>query len=503
MTEKPFRCHISIVLEQASAFIWVLVVFVFSNIDDVIRLVQEGQFTFGFSSMLVLGLLVILLLFFGIQLWKWYRTWLQLDPESFVIEKQGLIKQRMTIGLGSISNVNVSQNIFERLLGTCQLKMDTNSASTADKTDVKIVLKKQVAEEIKQTINQVLAQQKKELILPPDQDPKIGVNKEESPEVMFSFGQVLQYSLLSIPLFSAIFFLAIAGIGGFVALTPGLRTAVLENIGSFALASVISIVPMIYNALKGIVRYYGFQAQRKGDKIYLSYGLFTQKTYTIPVDKINALVIRQPTFARISRKYCAELINIGIGDDATEGSQLLLMCKSQRLTQLLQQLLPEYAAHWELAKGPAQSRSALVPLAIQSGLVAAGLLVIIGFSSIILQQQLTAFSGLITALTWAAGLLVIGGALLQLVLQYMTKGLEVHDGVLRITDGVFQKKIVLALYAKIQRLERIQGPVSAKLGLEKGTVYVLASMINRAHAIGFFPSQQFNQISCHMIRKKA
>ncbi|MCB5670486.1 PH domain-containing protein, partial [Erysipelatoclostridium ramosum] len=54
-----------------------------------------------------------------------------------------------TIGLKNISNVNTEQNLLEMLLGTCKVKLDTNSMSTSDKTDVKIILKKAEAEQFR------------------------------------------------------------------------------------------------------------------------------------------------------------------------------------------------------------------------------------------------------------------------------------------------------------------------------------------------------------------
>ena len=58
-------------------------------------------------------------------------------------------KKKNTIGLKNISNVNTEQNLLEMLLGTCKVKLDTNSMSTSDKTDVKIILKKAEAEQFR------------------------------------------------------------------------------------------------------------------------------------------------------------------------------------------------------------------------------------------------------------------------------------------------------------------------------------------------------------------
>ena len=71
---------------------------------------------------------------------------------SIVIEQNTLNRKKNTIGIKNISNVNTEQNLFEMLLGTYKVKLDTNSLSTADKTDVKIVLKKAQAEWFKNAV---------------------------------------------------------------------------------------------------------------------------------------------------------------------------------------------------------------------------------------------------------------------------------------------------------------------------------------------------------------
>ena len=66
-----------------------------------------------------------------------------------MIERNTWNKKKNTIGLKNISNVNTEQNLLEMLLGTCKVKLDTNSMSTSDKTDVKIILKKAEAEQFR------------------------------------------------------------------------------------------------------------------------------------------------------------------------------------------------------------------------------------------------------------------------------------------------------------------------------------------------------------------
>ena len=80
----------------------------------------------------------------------------------------------------------------------------------------------------------------------------------------------------------------------------------------------------LWDIAKGFIQYYDFKAKRQGNKIYLSYGLFKKVHYTIPVEKINAVKLTQSLQARITGRYMAEVINVGMGDDGTDQKAFLV-----------------------------------------------------------------------------------------------------------------------------------------------------------------------------------
>ena len=143
-TGKKFRNHISVVAEEVWGSILALLILVFvqglpelaeTSADDLSFLADKGLW-------IVLGLTVILAVLIGNRLLVWARTYIYLEDNAIVIEKNTVNKKKNTIGIKNISNINLERNLFEMLVGTCKVKLDTNSLSTADKTDVKIVLKK-------------------------------------------------------------------------------------------------------------------------------------------------------------------------------------------------------------------------------------------------------------------------------------------------------------------------------------------------------------------------
>lgn len=159
-----FRNHISIVLEQLGAVSWVLFVLLLTNVDDVVRFLEDGNseevnMTVLIAGVVLFGSVVLTCMY---QLVLWSKTYISICGNSIVIERNTLHKKKNTIGIKNISNVNTEQNLLEMLLGTCKVKLDTNSMSTADQTDVKIVLKKADAEQLKGYIMKLMRQCKGE-----------------------------------------------------------------------------------------------------------------------------------------------------------------------------------------------------------------------------------------------------------------------------------------------------------------------------------------------------
>ena len=71
-------------------------------------------------------------------------------------------------------------------------------------------------------------------------------------------------------------------------------------------------------SVKGFIQYYDFKIDRNENKLYIRYGILKKVNYTIPADKISALKLKQTFFARLTGRYTAEIINIGMGDDAVK-----------------------------------------------------------------------------------------------------------------------------------------------------------------------------------------
>ena len=82
---------------------------------------------------------------------------------------------------------------------------------------------------------------------------------------------------------------------------------------------------------------------RNENKLYIRYGILKKVNYTIPAEKISALKLKQTFFARLTGRYTAEIINIGMGDDAAETQSFFLpYCKRNQMEERIRLLLPEF-----------------------------------------------------------------------------------------------------------------------------------------------------------------
>ena len=107
--------------------------------------------------------------------------------------------------------------------------------------------------------------------------------------------------------------------------------------------AVLIVVSALWDTVKDFVRYYDFRAKRRGDKIYIRYGFFKKVEYTVPVNKIQALKLRQSFVARLGKRYMAEIVNVGMGDDSEEKNSFLILYSTEaKLKEKLAVLLPSF-----------------------------------------------------------------------------------------------------------------------------------------------------------------
>lgn len=500
--DKKFRNHISIVVEEVWSGVLVLAVFFMTQfLPDLTDLSADDlSFLSGGILWIFLGLAVLLVLVAGARVIVWSKTYICIDENAIVIEKNTLNKKKNTIGIQNISNINLEQNLFEMLFGTCKVKIDTNSASTADKTDVKIILKKDHAERFRAEIMGRMQKAGESGILEQAGEEKtVGAVAFEEPPVSLDndydfcadFRDIMQHGLYSISVFSVI--LLLAG----VAVTVGVVIQVVQNPGFVqsllgAVAGILVALSIIFSALwdtvKDFVKYYDFRVKRRGDRLYIRYGLLKKMEYTIPVDKIQALKINQSFVARISGRYMAEIVNVGMGDEKEEkNSFLVLYCTEDVLRQRIAALLPElsFAGDSQIERQPASIWAIWAPPFFFYAL-AVILSAVVG--TILAGSMDPGVRTLAAGLIWAGAVFLIGIVLACMILSRKTSGIGAGERTLTMCRGYFGRHYTIVKYSNIQYVSFSQNFIAGKWGIKKGSIYLLASSANQAKSLPYFKS---------------
>lgn len=489
---RRFRNHISVILEQTGAVIAAVFVLIVTQLFQSIDELTESDLSFITSKgfLILIGVIVLLAVSLIGQVLVWARTYISIEENAIVIEKGRVNKKKNTIGIRNISNINLEQNLIEMLFGTCKVKLDTNSLSTADSTDVKIVLKKSDALWFQQEVTRKMEEAAGRI---PATGAGFGVSdgvtdvysaggEPEDYDVRAGIADIIRHGFFSISILSVvIFLLAIVGTAVSVAevIGRGDLTASLAGSAAAIVAAAFIILSALWDTVKDFVRYYDFRAKRLDDKIYIKYGFFKKAEYTIPVDKIQALKIRQSFLARIGHRYMAEIVNVGMGDDKEEQhSFLVLYCTEEKLRERLFLLLPEFAssASQPVDRLPASVWAAwTIPTAVY--------ILVVSGSALMCNELVGSKYRLYI---WIVSAILILLLLAGMILKYRTAGVGADDRYLKIAGGYFARQYLSVQYRNIQYAEFSQNFIARACGIKKGEIYLLASSANTAHTIPYF-----------------
>ncbi len=464
------RCHFSMFITKTIKGMWgvltAIFIFLFQSGND--GLVNEAS---GYRLWIFIVLLTILLVTLIFNFVRWRKTFVYLDDDSLVVDRRTINRKKTTVKLSTIASVNIKKGILEKPFGTYRLQLDINSSATAERTDFDLVFKRERAQEIRN------------LLLNKDAVSDAGPTeeKQEAGESICSFDlpQVIRHCILSIPV-PSIFAASVGFIIWYFSLNFGVD-------GSVSWIPIIIVVfPAIFQFVRPFFLYNNFKVQKAGSNLEISYGFISHQHFSLPLDKTNAIIIRRPALARIFGLCSGEIINIGMGD--RENNQAPLFCllvPPDKMYDIVLAIAPEYAEALQTGdKKPLQRspKSALLPTLISWGIGG-----IVGLTAAIIAGY------------WWIGALIMLALLVSGFFHWSTKELALLDNKISISTGIFNKRNITADYAKLQKMVLRHGPVSRHLGLARGNVNILSSMVNRHNRIGYFPKELFEKISARIM----
>ena len=543
--DNKFRNHPSLMLEQLGVFGVIIITFLISSLDDLDEILGDIKNSDSTTLLIIILVILAVILFrLAVNTIVWYKTWITVDETSITITKNTIFRSVNTIGLRNISNINIERNLLERILGTSTVKIDTESRSTADTTDVTILLRKDKAEALRerllagataakhtqtiaaneqldgtagaaasvpnnsQTSDPTSVQNDGQISDPtsvPDNGQVTSANaapnsRQVLSEVAYNTKQVLTHCVYSASIISLL--VCLAALIAIIALFLKMVVFGDHSIGSLiqmiptALGGIVVIGSFVYAALRSLIgdfiRYYSFRIKRMPDHLHMEFGLFKRTSYEIPIKRISSIIVQRPVFSRISKRCFVDIINIGMGDEKEENTRLLLSIPEKHLPELLHRLLPEFDAYFtESDTAPIRPPKAIWRKKI---IDSAKLLV---FLAIGWTLMITVFG--VTGLPAVLG--CIGSFVLAMLIYligcygtYKANKLQLRENYIAITNGMFASSTQFIDYHKIQYIELQQTPVERLLHLQHGIVYILAGAMNSFTSIPCFAKEQIDPI---------
>lgn len=485
MEPNKMRCHISIVVENASRLLGVLFAIAVSQIDDIIRNLSRINHLEGKTYFIGLGIFLVLVIFvLLLNLNRWYRTLIWLEDGTLIVEQNTLHKKKNTYTIKNISNIDMEQNLFERIIGTYKIKIDTNSSALAKKTDIKIVFSRQMAQEFKKAIMSSMEQV---------EDSGL-IDQEEGCDVVYSAKDILLNCFYTANIFSLLFI--VAGIVTMLVVFQlgdekyTIADFMRDAIGSFA-AIVIAFISAAYSLVNGFFKYYDFKVKRNGERIQLTYGLFRKNIHTLPVDKINGIKLVQPFFSRIFGRYQVEVINVGTGDEKNESANLLLSCTKAEVKQYMSVLLPEFE---DFIDQPIEKASMKYFWHMGYNILWIIIVVLLGVSTF------NHFSDMIPVwIEVLSGIGVLGLVVTCSIVAYFAGGYYVGDNYLIAAKGIFTKTCVMIRYEKIQHIQMNESFMSKVTKLKKSTIHILAALTSSSMSLPLLEEGTLEKIARKMI----
>lgn len=543
--DNKFRNHPSLMLEQLGVFGVIIITFLISSLDDLDEILGDIKNSDSTTLLIIILVILAVILFrLAVNTIVWYKTWITVDETSITITKNTIFRSVNTIGLRNISNINIERNLLERILGTSTVKIDTESRSTADTTDVTILLRKDKAEALRERLlagataakhTQTIAAneqldgtagaaasvpnndqisratsvqnsgQMSTVSSVPDNGQVTSANaapnsRQVLSEVAYNTKQVLTHCVYSASIISLL--VCLAALIAIIAFFLKMVVFGDHSIGSLiqmiptAIGGIVVIGSFVYAALRSLIgdffRYYSFRIKRMPDHLHMEFGLFKRTSYEIPIKRISSIIVQRPVFSRISKRCFVDIINIGMGDEKEENTRLLLSIPEKHLPELLHRLLPEFDAYFtESDTAPIRPPKAIWWKKI---IDSAKLLV---FLAIGWTLMITVFG--VTGLPAVLG--CIGSFVLAMLIYligcygtYKANKLQLRENYIAITNGMFASSTQFIDYHKVQYIELQQTPVERLLHLQHGIVYILAGAMNSFTGIPCFAKEQIDPI---------
>ncbi|MEF8906678.1 MAG: PH domain-containing protein [Haloarculaceae archaeon] len=386
----------------------------------------------------------------------------EVTEDTFDIASGVLSRREREIPYERVQNVDISENVLQRLLGLAQLRIETAGGSGTE-AQLRYVTRAEAGR-----LQELLGERKRRTAGEVDstaEDDATGTAVET--ETLFTLSDrelgilgVVSADLRLLGLASVL----LSGFAPQIAaqLQPGpdlvsLAGPVLALLGLLGLWAL--------SAITAVFRFYGFELRRRADELRYERGLLQRYSGTIPVDKVQTLRLRENVLARALGYAGLVIETAGYGPGQDGGAQSAVpLAKRERALALAREVEPVGAVEFERPPRRARTR-----YAARYGLAVAGLTAGV--------WAVDALTGWLPLWYLAAGLLLAVPPAAHLAWRH--RGYHVGEDYFVTRNGFWRRETVVVPYDRVQTVANSQSVFQRRRDL--GTVRV-----DTASTGGFF-----------------
>ena len=304
---------------------------------------------------LVLGVLYGVFALPAILLQYWRFSY-RITPKQVVIQSGVLNRKNRSIPIERVQNIQIERNLVARLFGIAKVKLET-AGSTSTEGSLEYVHQDE-AQKIRQVVRSFQRGSQ-------ETEAAASADAEDAADTETLLDMPLQRVLLSGAFRFSLLYLAVI----FTVLELFNPEALVERVlraqgrvgwvseiifSHPALAILTTVVAAVFLGwVSGIgvhvARYYDFRLWLDGDKLRKRHGLFTVTEGTVPLDKVQALILRTNPFMRAFGWYELKVQTVGL-DVEEQGHRVIApFAGAERILELARRVrsveLPESFAH--------------------------------------------------------------------------------------------------------------------------------------------------------------
>ena len=452
----------------------------------------------------------LVIMFGGIMMlycvFKWRHTYISLEGDVLNYQSGKFIKKRVTIPFEKINTIDMGRNVFEKLVGTCRLKIDTGAYSNAQEknhSEMDLVFDLKEAHDIRSYILARSGFYDGSSAISEQIHDWDAVGKPQW-AVRAGAGDFILYGLTSSSVWT-FFWLLVLGVCFIAEISekvlgqaaeaafPLLRVILAEIERQGALRAVLAVIMgylaislalNIFTVLWASVRFFGFRVARQGGNIMVRYGLFTEKNYTLQVRNIHALIVKQNLFQQIIGRCSVEAVCMGFGDEMTETAILFPIIRKKRIDDVLSMVLPEYITEMHIRR---RRISGIIFHALMPTLICCAVCLVI-------YKTCGCFMGsmLLIKLGCAAAMALV---FVRGVLSYFNATLDWNDRVVSVQSGGFTKILYRIRTDAVQEIQVKTNPIKDMFGIGTYLVHYHGPRFNNTSVSDNISSDYFAELS--------